>query len=527
MVLSFQEGPAVKTEENLLEVQAAHFDKVELSAVYWNDTACEGWPCATLKEYNHRGSTFVVRCSSSFLAGCSQAPIAGSTITVAYDEWFPVFYLRDKGRFEGLFHDVMMIVASRLGLVVEFVKNRDPGVWGQLDKNGSWQGLLGMIHRGEADLTASGTGATPDRAEYFDFSAAIMYMKTSLFTRRSGGARVSLQNYFWEFDRYTWACIGVTSFFLFVGLFLALRTISLPDSSAKACSVVLRSLLYKETAVPTSTFSLKILLLVIFGLSTALTVSYRGCLNSFLAVVQPVVRIKSFDDVLEQTTGLALWPGGVLEQDLENSRPNSPEKKLYDQWQKDDPAKISSYEYGLEQVTKKDYVLIGEEESIRVLPEFTCNIVLVDSFHFKIVSLAIPFLPGSRLSTAFSTEILRLQTQGIVDRLYFWYFTQRMRKESDCLDGQVSGLGLANTFTPFACIAVGIVAGASVLLLEWCGSCWASKVDSRRTPDDDQITRRREVSRIKLADAKSVVCSQELSDSYKLALLEDLFGKQS
>ncbi len=76
-----------------------------------------------------------------------------------------------------------------------------------------------------------------------------------------------------------------------------------------------------------------------------------------------------------------------------------------------------SYESGLELVAKQDYVLLAGEESIRVLPEFTCDIALVDNFVFDIKKVAMPFRPGSHLKSAFSTEILKLKSQGILDRL--------------------------------------------------------------------------------------------------------------
>ncbi len=165
---------------------------------------------------------------------------------MAYDEWFPVFFVREDGSLGGLMYDVYHIVAARLGLREEFVRNRDPGVWGSSNPNGTFRGLLGMIQRGEADLTVSGVGITAERAEFFDFSADVISMRYSLFTKRPTGARVSLQNYFWEFDRYIWTCTAATSFLLIIGLALALHSCALPKSLSKAMSVVLNALLYKS-----------------------------------------------------------------------------------------------------------------------------------------------------------------------------------------------------------------------------------------------------------------------------------------
>ncbi len=482
-----------------------------------------------MKECNH-DLTFTLRCSSFELDECPEKTLPGTTIRVAYDNWFPVSFVKDDGSFGGLFFDVLHIIASRLKLEIEFIKNRDPGIWGTMDENRTWTGLLGMIHRGEADLSPSGFSPTSERGIFFDFSVEVISMKYSLFTRRPTGTRVSLQNYFWEFDRYIWASIAAVSFFLIIGFFFLLHTLGDSQSISKATAVVLRALLYKGTLIPATTASLKIMMLTIFALSTVLTVSYRGCLNAFLAVVVPSVRIKTFNDVLEHTSGLALWPGSQLENIFEASEQGSAEKKLYNQWQSDEKGRILSYESGLHQVIQDDYVLLGEEESIRVLPEFSCDIVLVEGFQFKTIALAIPFAPGSHLKSAFTKEILKLHTQGIVERLFNWYFTRHMRKEVDCLEAHVDGLGFANVFTPFACLAVGALGGVAIVVLEWAGSNAMSAMGILEHPVASPRARLRKESiqkqvSMKISNVKAVVLSQEISDAYKLALLEDMFHK--
>ncbi len=247
------------------------------------------------------------------------------------------------------------------------------------------------------------------------------------------------------------------------------------------------------------------MILTTFVLSTVLTVSYRGCLNSFLAVILPAVRIKTFQDVLDQTSGLVFWPGGQLEATFEASEPDSTEKKLYNQWLHDEDGKVKNYAAGLAQVSNKDYVLIAEEETIRVLPEFACDIVLVEGFHFKASPIAIPFAPGSHLRSAFTTEILKLQNQGVVDRLYVWYFTRRMRKEADC-EIRASGLGFANVFTPFACLATGVLVGSGLLALEWVASAGVLGIVIRRPGSSEKALKPagQQVSR-KLSDASAIL----------------------
>lgn len=49
------------------------------------------------------------------------------------------------------------------------------GGWGSQEVDGSWNGMVGMIERGEVTVAVSSFFATKDRSEVVDFSATLDY----------------------------------------------------------------------------------------------------------------------------------------------------------------------------------------------------------------------------------------------------------------------------------------------------------------------------------------------------------------
>ena len=72
--------------------------------------------------------------------------------------------------YSGLAIDILNHVTAKYGITYEIKleKNHTFGV--KLD-NGSWNGMIGMVSRGEADMAANDFGMTYDRAKVVDFSA--------------------------------------------------------------------------------------------------------------------------------------------------------------------------------------------------------------------------------------------------------------------------------------------------------------------------------------------------------------------
>ena len=57
------------------------------------------------------------------------------TLKVVYDDWYPLFKsfihpVTGERVFKGIMHDILELVALRMGIQLEFVENPSPGIWG-------------------------------------------------------------------------------------------------------------------------------------------------------------------------------------------------------------------------------------------------------------------------------------------------------------------------------------------------------------------------------------------------------------
>ncbi len=63
----------------------------------------------------------------------------------------------------GFFIDILEPLAKRLNFTIDYVDSVD-GHWGTLEESGVWNGLVGMLARGEADIVAAALSITLDRS---------------------------------------------------------------------------------------------------------------------------------------------------------------------------------------------------------------------------------------------------------------------------------------------------------------------------------------------------------------------------
>ncbi|KAJ9589166.1 hypothetical protein L9F63_028050 [Diploptera punctata] len=84
--------------------------------------------------------------------------------------------------------------------------------------NGSWNGLLGLIQRKEAELTSEALTMSPSRTELVDFIAPIKFDKQYLITKRSDVFELNWNSFLLPFSSGIW--LAVISIMLVLGITL-------------------------------------------------------------------------------------------------------------------------------------------------------------------------------------------------------------------------------------------------------------------------------------------------------------------
>ncbi len=444
----------------------------------------------------------------------------GETVRVVHDTWSPFFFVDPStGDFDGIFYQVVMQIASRLNLSLEFVPNAEPGKWGVKTESGGWTGMMGMMASGEVDLSAAGFFRVLDREEVVDFSVSLTHSEDNLFAKRVQSSSLVLANYVDEFSPLNWLFILATSLAVMLAFLVLARVLGLRRAVATASSVTLRGLLYKGTTFSMSTLSVRILLLVHLLFATVIVLSYRSCMNGFLAISRPVIEVSNLADVASMGKRITFWGGGAMEDEFARADDDSPEGILYEKFPDDKGAHAESYDDVMRNVMRdEDYVGIAPR---KLLPWYPREVIQVPNYVYKKSLMAFPFAQGSRFLKPFNDEIIRLKQDGVMGRLVAKHLYRPSRQECRVI-ATATSLSLRQVFTPFGLLVLGCGAGMLVSLLERMTlrrrSTQACQGEPGRASSGDVNARQAEL----VKEVSFVANSNVLTDAQKLKLFQSL-----
>ncbi|GBM87774.1 Glutamate receptor ionotropic, delta-1 [Araneus ventricosus] len=192
------------------------------------------------------------------------------------------------GEVEGKF---LQVVLDALGTEYDVVFPKDRS-FGTLLPDGSWTGMVGMVHRGEADLAFTYLSITEERTKVVNFST---YYTTEVcvFVTRMPEIIKSAFSFLYPFDLATWMAILLT-----LGL-VAISFAKFQNQNYSVFEIIFRLIanFSKQISMPEDrSLKYKIVLLNWLLFATVISLSYSATLLSFL--VQPLrdATIRTFTD---------------------------------------------------------------------------------------------------------------------------------------------------------------------------------------------------------------------------------------
>ncbi|KAF8763829.1 glutamate receptor ionotropic, kainate glr-3-like [Argiope bruennichi] len=212
----------------------------------------------------------------------------------------------------------LQMVLSALDVDYEIVEPSD-GEWGRKLPGGNWTGLVGMIQRGEADLTLGSVAFTSGRKQVVDMSTpCTVYGETFVIVHP--GHDISNIAYLHALDTYSWICNFSILLIIPILFFIIVhRKISFGDMFLGA----LGSILKQPTIVNKMFPNWKWLLCVWLSFVTVICFCYTAGLSAILTVRIPKDTIKTFHQlalaVKERTHRVYITKGNFIAEYLELS----------------------------------------------------------------------------------------------------------------------------------------------------------------------------------------------------------------
>ncbi|KAG8194658.1 hypothetical protein JTE90_003129 [Oedothorax gibbosus] len=395
--------------------------------------------------------------------------------------------LSGNNRYEGFTIDFIEELSRELKFSYEVRVVGDNKYGVEVDKkNGVWNGMIGEVLTGVADMAVADLTITSTRERVMDFTLPFMNTGISILFKKPTEKVKSLFSFLSPFSMEVWvitmaAFLGV-SFVLFLVGRLSPYEWDNPnpcrqdDGIEENCFTLLNSMWFAISAlmqqgceVAPRSSSTRTAAGIWYFFTLIMISSYTANLAAFLTIEKVVYPIENAKDLAKQTKiKYGCLGSGSTRTFFEGSK--IPTYEMMWNYMKNHPEVfVDSNEKGKEMVIAGNYAYLMESASIQFMTERECNLTQIGGLlDHKGYGIATKKGNGS-LSSWLSGGILHLQEMGVLHTLKERWWKQK-RGGGKCVEapsGTVRELGLGNVGGVFVVLLVGVLLACAVATLEF------------------------------------------------------------
>ncbi|KAI1298750.1 Glutamate receptor ionotropic, kainate 2 [Halotydeus destructor] len=389
-------------------------------------------------------------------------------------------------QFEGFGVDLVEELSKILHFKYKFqlVKDKSYGV--KNDKN-EWNGMIGEVMRGEADMAIADLTITSKREEAVDFTLPFMNTGISILFKKPTTKVTTLFSFLSPFSMVVWvyvvgAYVGVSVILFVVGRLSPYewdnphpcrqddQVLENDFSLLNSFWFTIGSLMQQGSDLAPKSMSTRTIAGIWYFFTLIMISSYTANLAAFLTVEKVVFPIESAEDLAGQTEieyG-CVGSGSTRSFFQESSIPTY--KKMWSYMQANSQAFVPSNKAGKLRVAKGNYAFLMESASIEYIIERNCNLTQIGSL-LDSKGYGIATRKDSPYRTPLSQAILQLQESGMLHSLKDRWWKQK-RGGGACADDSKKGstvneLSLGNVGGVFVVLLGGFAFSLIVALCEF------------------------------------------------------------
>ncbi|CAH1239676.1 GRIK1 [Branchiostoma lanceolatum] len=353
--------------------------------------------------------------------------------------------------------------------------------------NGSWDGVIGEITKGNADLATGSLTITSQREDVVDFTKPFMEYGIVMVMRRSEDTERDTFAFVHPFSGIVWAGIIASMFAVGILLYLTSRArYRLGVQSYHADNdrdfnlrnslwFAYWSLMRKGGEPPPRSPSARIITGVWWLFALIVVSTYTANLTAFLTVRHLSVPVSSVEDLAAQSSILygITDKGSLLDFFKNQEGTNSVYERLWHAM-KARPAEsfVSSVNEGMQRVLTSNYIFMVHHPYFqnRARSDTDCRLATAGA-PFLYRGYGIATQNNSPWTEKLSLEILRLRESGRIDLLRdTWWPRSSCSTDGTRKDASARELAMADFIGIFYLLAGGSVLGCVVAALEilWC-----------------------------------------------------------
>ncbi|KAG7493634.1 glutamate receptor U1-like [Solea senegalensis] len=389
-------------------------------------------------------------------------------------------YTISKGTYlEGFCMDLLSEVAKRVGFKyrVHLVKDSS---YGRQDDTGYWNGMIGEVVRGEADLAIAPLTLTAARERVVGMTKPFMQTGISILLRKDVSEESGVFDFLTPFAAHTWVGILIAYVGTAAAIFIVARLSPCewrqPQSEENRFSL-LHSLWYTAGALTLQgvgphpkALSGRVISCSLWLFTIVLLASYFSNLSSLKSPESSQLMVKGFEDLANQdTTEYGCLAGSSTLAFFKNSN-NPVHRRIYEHMERS-KSFVSSMDEGVRRVKEGNYAFIGESVSLDLAVARYCDLVRAHEV-IGMRGYSIATTIGSPLIKNLSVAILQLSEAGELAYLQSKWWASSCTADR----AKSSAVQLHDLRGMFLVLSLGVGLGALLAVLEL-----ASK--SRRTAD--------------------------------------------
>ena len=239
-------------------------------------------------------------------------------------------FINDKGELDGFEIELFNLIAERLGIDVEYVPSVD-GSFGSQNENKSWNGIIGMLERGEADLGVTLLTVSESRLKVVDFSIPAKPPRYALIIAKPDSSDVNSCLYFDAFTWQGWLALALATLFL-VGYMSLVITVGNKSSTYCALAMVGSHLLqlgdFEE--IRHNSVSLRVAAIASAAFGLFVFCSYSSLITSTMSTMPLLPKLETLKDVYDQGYQIMTWKNSMNFMFFQEAKEGSIKRKVYE-----------------------------------------------------------------------------------------------------------------------------------------------------------------------------------------------------
>ncbi|XP_056155705.1 glutamate receptor U1 [Lampris incognitus] len=396
-------------------------------------------------------------------------------------------YTMSRGsELEGYCVDLISELSKKLGFnyQVNLVKDNR---YGSLDPSGNWNGMIGEVIRGEADLAVAPLTLTAVREQFVDMTTPFMQTGIGFILRKDLASEESTFSFLSPFSTDMW--VGILIAFLLTGfcIFLVARLSPIewsePDTEEHSftllhCFWYITAALTLQGAGPhPKALSGRVVSAIWWVFAVLLLACYFASLNSMMRSETKHVSIKSFEDLANQDViDYGTVDGGSSMAFFKNS--NNPVFRRIYQHMERRKSYVANMEEGIRRAQDGNFAFIGEAVSLDLAVARYCKLTRSQEVvAMRGYSIAAPL--GSPLMKNLTVAILQLSESGELTYLRDkWWPSSCVGADGRHSSGALEPHSLKG---PFLLLGLGLGLGLLLALLELVSKAHSQAKDGKKS----------------------------------------------